>query len=127
MDGTSKKYLLDLPRDVQRMIGYSLNLAQRGKEDIDCKILKGFGGASVREIKKDDPGGTYRAIFTIKFKDILYVLHVFQKKSKTGMQTPKAHLDLVNKRLKEVQDLQKDQENEKKETAQKGDRLRNRK
>lgn len=103
--GSSKRDLLALPREVQKMIGHSLNLAQQEKEDDDCKIFTGFGGGSVREIVKDDPGGTYRAVYTVRFKEAIYVLHVFQKKSKSGIKTPKQELELIEKRLKEAQCL----------------------
>lgn len=100
--GSSKEDLLDLPRKIQRMIGYSLNLAQQGKNDPDSEILTGFGCASVREIKKDDRGGTYRAVYTLQFKDAIYVLHVFQKKSKSGKATPKEDMELIRKRLRDA-------------------------
>jgi len=118
--GSSKKDLLSLPRSIQKMMGHSLNLAQQEKEDDDCKILKGFGSASVREVIKDDPGGTYRAIYTVRFKEAIYVLHVFQKKSHSGIETPKKDMDLIKKRLKEAQILhnimEKGDKHEKKKT-----------
>lgn len=101
--GSSKKDLLELDKEVQRMIGYSLNKAQKGFKDEDTKPLKGFGGASVLEIVKKDVSGTYRAIYTVKFKEALYVLHVFQKKSKSGIKTPKQEIDLIENRLKSAQ------------------------
>lgn len=101
--GSSKGSLLKLPRWVQKMIGHSLNLAQLGREDQDSWIMKGFGSADVREIKKDDESGTYRSIYTVKFKEAIYVLHVFQKKSKSGISTPKKDLDLISARIKEAQ------------------------
>lgn len=103
--GSTKKDLLDLPRGVQKMIGHSLNLAQQEKKDEDCKIFKGYGGGSVREIVKDDSSGTFRAIYTVQFKEAIYVLHVFQKKSKSGIATPKKDLELIEKRFKEAQYL----------------------
>lgn len=64
------------------------------------KSSKAFGGAGVLEIIEDDPGGTYRAVYTIKFKEAVFVLHVFQKKSKSGIATPKPDLDIIRERLK---------------------------
>jgi phage-related protein len=57
--------------------------------------LKGFDGAGVLEVVEDDAGGTYRAVYTVKFEDAVYVLHCFQKKSKSGIETPKADMDII--------------------------------
>jgi phage-related protein len=65
--------------------------------------MKGFGGAGVLEVVEDDRGSTYRAVYTVKFAGIVYVLHVFQKKSKTGTKTPAEELDKVRSRLKEAE------------------------
>ncbi|MGK7892773.1 MAG: type II toxin-antitoxin system RelE/ParE family toxin, partial [Xenococcus sp. (in: cyanobacteria)] len=65
--------------------------------------LKGFGGAGVLEIVENYDGDTYRAVYTVKFGDLVYILHAFQKKSKKGIQTPKQDLDLIKKRLKEAE------------------------
>ncbi len=100
--GSSKKDLLNLPREIQKAIGYSLNIAQRGMKDDDAKPLLGFGGASVFEIVKSDGYGTYRGVYTVKFQEAVYVLHVFQKKSKSGIKTPKIELDLINSRLRDA-------------------------
>ena len=69
----------------------------------NAKPLKGFGGASVLEIVEDNDGDTYRAVYTVKFPLAVYVLHVFQKKSKKGMATPKRDLDLIDERLKRAE------------------------
>lgn len=103
--GSSKKDLLKLSKSVIRMIGHSLNLAQLGKQDLDSFIMKGFGGGGVREIVKDDEGGTYRAIHLVKFKEAIYVLHVFHKKSKKGIATPKPEMERIKERLKEAQGM----------------------
>jgi len=65
--------------------------------------MKGFGGASVLEVREDDGSGTYRAVYTVKFERAVYVLHAFQKKSKKGISTPKEDLDLIRKRLKDAE------------------------
>ena len=62
--------------------------------------MQGFQGASVVEIVEDDDGSTYRAVYTVRFRDAVYVLHAFQKKSKKGVATPKADVDLIKQRLK---------------------------
>ncbi len=108
--GSSKRDLLTLPREIQRMFGYSLNIAQQGEKDDDTKPLKGFGGCSVLEIVKNDGNGTYRAAYTVKFKDVVYVLHVFQKKSKTGIKTPKQDIDLIRDRLNEAKRIHEEWE-----------------
>jgi len=111
--GSSKKDLMELPDEIRKMIGYSLHLAQFEKDDIDSKPLKGFGSAKVREIVKNDTNSTYRSVYTIEFKEIVYVLHVFKKKSKTGKETPKHDIDLIKSRLKEAKRMYKERENEK--------------
>lgn len=105
--GTSKKDLLEFPIEIKKMIGHSLHLAQIGEEDFDSKPLKGFGSAKVREIVKNHHDGTYRGVYTVKFKEALYVLHVFKKKSKTGIETPKHEIELIKNRLKEAEYIHK--------------------
>ena len=89
-----------LPTDVRRLFGFALSLAQAGDKHDAAKVLKGFGSAGVLEVVEDDAGGTYRAIYTIKFTEAVFVLHCFQKKSKRGIATPKADTDIVHARLK---------------------------
>lgn len=95
--------LRSFPRQVRRTVGFSLWLAQRGWKHGDAKPLKGFGDASVVEIVEDHDSDTYRAVYTVRFVDGVYVLHVFQKKAKKGIATPKRHLDLIRKRLSTVE------------------------
>ncbi|MEA9392867.1 type II toxin-antitoxin system RelE/ParE family toxin [Acerihabitans sp. TG2] len=95
----SKKALQSLPDDVAKSIGYALYLAQLGMKAAQAKPLKGFSGAGVLEIVEDDGGNAYRAIYTVKCKDVLFVLHCMQKKSKSGIATPKTDLDLIKSRL----------------------------
>jgi phage-related protein len=97
---SSYKDLMALPPDVRRRFGYALSLAQRGDQDDAAKVLKGFGGAGVLEVVEDDAGGTYRAVYTVKFTEAVFVLHCFQKKSKSGLTTPKADMDIIRARLK---------------------------
>lgn len=80
--GSSKRDLIALPVPIRKFFGHALDFAQRGDKHDAAGILKGFGGAGVLEIVKDDRGGTYRGVYTVKFKEAVFVLHVFQKKSK---------------------------------------------
>jgi phage-related protein len=98
--GSSHKDLMSLPAPVRRFFGYALSLAQFGDQHEAAKVLSGFGGAGVLEVVEDDVGGTYRAVYTVKFAEAVFVLHCFQKKSKRGIATPKADVDLVRARLK---------------------------
>jgi len=98
--GSSRKDLRTFPDDVQQNIGYALHQAQAGEKSPSAKPLKGFGGAGVLEVVDDFDGDTFRAVYTVKFKGVVYVLHAFQKKSKKGSETPKAEIDLVQARLK---------------------------
>lgn len=81
-------------------MGYALYQAQKGFKAPTTKPLRGFGGAGVLEIVEDYQTDTYRAVYMVKFSDLVYVLHAFQKKSKKGRATPKSDIDLVKTRLK---------------------------
>ena len=98
--GSSYKDLMALPVDVRRLFGFALSLAQAGDRHDAAKVLKGFGGAGVLEVVEDDAGGTYRAGYTVKFAEAVFVLHCFQKKSKRGIATPKEDMDIIHARLK---------------------------
>lgn len=89
----------DLPEEVQDSFGYALHRAQEGARDPRAKPLRGFGGASVLEIVENHDGDTYRAVYTVRFALAIYVLHVFQKKSKRGIATPATDLQLIKSRL----------------------------
>ena len=94
-----------LPREVQRTFGVALWAVQIGEMPPIAKPLKGFGGAGVLELIEDDAGGTYRAIYTVRYETAIYVLHVFQKKSKRGVATPQRDIDLVKMRLNRAAEL----------------------
>lgn len=98
--GSSKRDLDAMPGDVQDIFGHAIDLAQAGGKHQDAKSMSGFGSASVLEVIEDYRGDTFRAVYTVKFAGWVYVLHCFQKKSKTGIRTPKADMDLINARLK---------------------------
>ena len=84
-------------------MGYALYIAQLGGKHRDTKALSGFGGASVGEISKDYRGDTFRAVYTLHFAGAVYVLHAFQKKSKTGRETTQRDIELIKQRLQEVE------------------------
>jgi phage-related protein len=111
--GSSKKDLMALPVDVRKFFGHALDFAQRGERHDSAKVLKGFGGAGGLEIVEDDQGNTYRAAYTVKFKEAVFVLHVFQKKSKSGISTPKPDMDIIRERLKVAEKLSQEMRNEK--------------
>lgn len=98
--GSSHKDLMALPVTVRRIFGFALSLAQAGDKHDAAKVLKGFGGAGVLEVVEDEMGGTYRAVYTVKFAEAVFVLHCFQKKSKRGIATPKEDMDIIKARLR---------------------------
>jgi phage-related protein len=110
--GSSLKDLRSFPDDVKRTIGYGLYRAQLGFKATSAKPLVGFGSAGVVEIVDDHKSGTYRAVYTVRFSQLVYVLHVFQKKSKHGIATPRSELDLIQKRLKLAEEDYKNISNE---------------
>ncbi|MEI8327471.1 MAG: type II toxin-antitoxin system RelE/ParE family toxin [Betaproteobacteria bacterium] len=110
--GSSHKDLMALPTEVRKLFGYALSLAQAGDRHDDAKVLTGFGGAGVLEVVEDDVGGTYRAVYTVKFEEAVFVLHCFQKKSKRGIATPKMDMDIIRARLKVAEAFAKELRNE---------------
>ena len=106
--GSSKRDLMDLPIAVRKFFGHALNFAQNGEQHDAAKAMKGFGGAGVLEVVEDDAAGTYRAVYTIKFKEAVFVLHCFQKKSKSGIETPRKDMEIVHARLKVAQAMAKE-------------------
>ena len=98
--GSSKRDLMALPVGVRKFFGHALHFAQRGERHDCAKVLRGFGGAGVLEVVDDDAGGTYRAVYTVRFAEAVFVLHCFQKKSKSGIATPKRDIEIVRLRLK---------------------------
>jgi phage-related protein len=98
--GSSKEDLLTFPVRCRKEAGYALYLAQIGMKAVKAKPLKGFGGAAVLEVVLDHEGNAYRAVYTVKFAKAVFVLHAFQKKSKRGIATAKADINLIRQRLK---------------------------
>ena len=106
--GSSKRDLLSMPRPVEDLFGYALYLAQDGRKHEQAKPLKGFGSAGVLEVVEDWDRSTYRAVYTVRFEGVVFVLHIFQKKSKRGVATPKADIDLIRERLKVAEQFAKE-------------------
>jgi phage-related protein len=106
--GSSRKDLREFPEDVQHRMGYALWIAQTGGKHRDAKALRGFGGAGVLEIIEDYRGDTFRAVYTLKYADAVFMLHAFQKKSKTGRETPRRDIELIKQRLREAERIAKE-------------------
>lgn len=100
---SSRKDVKRFPRAVRQTIGQALFDAQTGGKHPDAKPLKGFKGAGVLEVVEDDDGSTFRAVYTVRFAGVVYVLHAFQKKSKSGIKTPAEEIEKVKARLKEAE------------------------
>jgi phage-related protein len=107
--GNSREVLREMPDEVKSEIGFALERVQRGKMPVNAKPLKGIA-PGVLEIMSDFKGDTFRAVYTVRFPRAVYVLHVFQKKSKRGIATPKREIDLVKRRLAQVVELEANQE-----------------
>ena len=88
------------PEEVKDSIGFALYVAQQGGKHANAKPLRGFGGAAVLEVVDDFAGDAYRLVYTVQFSGRIYALHAFQKKSKTGIKTPKSEIDLIQVRLR---------------------------
>jgi phage-related protein len=101
--GTSLDDLRRFPAPVQDHMGYALYVAQGGSKHQDAKVLSGFGGAGVLEVMKDYRGDTFRAVYTLKYAARVFVLHAFQKKSKSGRQTSRRDMELIHQRLRQAE------------------------
>jgi phage-related protein len=106
--GSSKRDLLSLPEPVVDLFGFALCLAQDGRKHEQAKPLRGFGSAGILEVVEDWDRSTYRAVYTVRFEGVVFVLHIFQKKSKRGAATPKADIDLIHQRLKAAEQMAKE-------------------
>ena len=105
--GSSRKDLRTLPPAVIDTFGYALFLAQSGKRHDGTKVLRGFGDAGVLEVLESQAGNTYRAVYTVRFANSVFVLHVFQKKSKSGSAMPKPDRKLIVDRLSRAAEIAK--------------------
>ena len=102
--GSSQDDLRGFPVPVRKDIGLALYYAQMGDKHASAKPLKGFGGSGVLEVVENHDGDTYRAVYTVRFHDAVYVLHAFKKKSKRGIATPKQDIELIKERLRRAED-----------------------
>jgi phage-related protein len=98
--GSSKEHLSAFPQPVKDVMGFALHQAQVGGKHEAAKPLKGFGGGGVLEIVEDHDGDAYRGVYTVRFANAVYVLHVFQKKSTKGIKTSKGDINLIRDNLK---------------------------
>jgi phage-related protein len=105
---STKRDLMALPEEVIDTFGYAPHLAQTGKKPEQAKPLHGYGSAGVLEIVEDWRGNTYRAVYTVRFATAVFVLHVFQKKAKRGIATPRQDMDLIKERLKAAEQFVKE-------------------
>jgi len=100
--GSSRKDLMTFPTEVRTHLGAALGVAQFGGKHPDAKPWKGEG-PGVMEIVEDHRGDTFRAVYTVRFAAAVYVLHTFQKKSRSGIKTPKSDQQLIASRLKDAE------------------------
>lgn len=107
---------MGLPALVVDVFGYGLHLAQTGRRHENSKVLHGFGDAGILEIIESGAGGTYRAVYTVRLKAAVFVLHVFQKKSKSGIATPKPDMKLIQTRLKRAAEIAEEMKREPKKS-----------
>ena len=106
--GSAKRDLLALPEEVIDAFGYALYVAQTGKKHEKAKALHGFGSAGILEIVEDWRGNAYRAVYTVRFSAAVFVLHVFQKKAKHGIATPRQDMELIRARLSVAEQMTKE-------------------
>lgn len=109
---SAKKDLQSMPEDVKDVFGFALHLAQIGSKHSQAKPLKGFGSAGVLEVAEDHQGDTYRAVYTVRIQEAVYVLHCFQKKSSRGIATPKPDMQKIRERLKTAEEHAKEARND---------------
>jgi len=103
--GGAKKEFLKLPKSVLKDFGRGLLLAQQGQKAAFARPLKGFGGAGVLELRGNEDGETYRAVYTVQFGGTVYVLAALHKKSKSGIDLPQHEKDLLQERLKQAREM----------------------
>ena len=103
--GSSRSDLRAFPEEVRTDVGFALWAVQRGLPPPRAKPLKGIvSGAGVLELVERHDGDAYRVVYTVRFKDAVYVLHAFQKKSNRGIKTPKHEVDVIRDRLKAAEE-----------------------
>ncbi len=100
--GSSRKDLSAFSSEVRQEFGHALFVAQQGGRAVNVKTLRGFSGGGVVELIEEFDGDAYRCVYTTKVKEVIAVLHVFQKKSKRGIETPKHEVDVIHARLRDA-------------------------
>jgi phage-related protein len=108
--GSSRDDLSAFPLEAKKEIGLALRAAQKGEKASNAKPLKGFGGASILQITSNIDGNTYRTVYTVQLKGIIYVLHAFQKKSTQGIKTSMNDINRIKARLKTAIELYAERE-----------------
>ena len=111
--GSSKKDAEKLPLEVQEIFATALKMALNGDTHEDAKLFK-YHGSGVFEVVGNYKKDAYREIYTVKYAEVVFVLHIFQKKSKKGAQTPKEDRELIEKRLKWAEEIYKENYGKKK-------------
>ena len=101
--GSSKRDFLGFPEPVKDEMGNALGIAQFGGKHPAAKPWKGQG-PGVFELVESHDGNAYRAVYTVRFREVVYVLHAFQKKSPRGSKTAQADVDLIARRLRVAQE-----------------------
>lgn len=94
-----------MPEALQKEFGVALDIVQQGLTPDGAKPLKGIAAGAI-QLSEDHKGDTFRAVYTVELGDRVYVLHSFQKKSKSGTKTPQADIDLIAARLKDARRLE---------------------
>ena len=94
------------PKTVQEIMHDALSIATEGQKADNAKPMKGLG-AGIFEIALPYQTNAYRAIYAVQLDEDIWVIHAFQKKSKTGIKTPKPDIDLVKERLKRLKEMLK--------------------
>jgi phage-related protein len=105
---SSKRDFVEMPEDVVSDFGHWLFQVQKGKVPNAAKTLSGFGSAQIVELRKDNADGTFRAVYTVKYAEVVIILHAFQKKSKKGIETPKQDKELIQSRIKLAEIMYRD-------------------
>ncbi|WP_349369900.1 type II toxin-antitoxin system RelE/ParE family toxin [Salinarimonas sp.] len=99
---SSRRDYLEFPGEVQDVFGFALHLAQEGLQPPEAKLLRGLGSGVVELVDEHD-GDAYRAVYTVRFAECVYVLHAFKKKSKRGNATPQTDIELIRRRLRDAE------------------------
>jgi phage-related protein len=105
----TRRCLLEFPQPVRNHVGFALYQAQMGGKHVDARPLKGLG-SGVLEVVSDHRGDTYRAVYTVRLANAVYVLHAFQKKSKHGVATPQSETELIRLRLRRAIEIDGEKE-----------------